>query len=143
MQKDLPSIFFTLLRQKTLSRCGIGAESFTFFNEKNFHLPASFLLAPEQPGRNDARIVQNHQVALLKQRGQIGREIMADFTRGAANEHEPRPRPVWRGFLGDQFRRKMIIKIFGMHLSSFSENRRRLAMEKNQIANLQSISYVS
>ena len=79
--------------------------------QKHFNTGACRLFLPNQPRRNDARVIENQRVARNKELAQFKKAAMLDRPLYGVNHHEPRRVPRLHRRLSNQFFRQFIIKI--------------------------------
>src|SRR5450759_5473652 len=81
--------------------------------------PSPFLVRPENPRRDDHRVVQDEDVARAKKPEKIADGAMAEHARRAVQRHEAR-RAAGRGPLGDRFGRQREVEIRDVHPAHFA-----------------------
>lgn len=86
-----------------------------FFQQQQLEMTVGPGIAPAQPRRDDARIVQNEKIAGGEILRQVEKAPMRDLTRGAVQDQQPRLIASGGRGLGDQFGRQRVIKVGGPH----------------------------
>src|ERR1019366_502855 len=87
-------------------------------NQQEFR-SSSLLVRPENPRRDDLRVVQDEDVARAKKAGKIADGAMAEHARRAVQRHEARG-AARRGPLGDRFGRQHEVEIRDVHTAHFA-----------------------
>jgi hypothetical protein len=60
--------------------------------------------------RKDPRVIEYHEITRPKQIGKVTKPVIVKRTRVTVYPQQPGRSPIGKGILGDQFRRKVIIK---------------------------------
>ena len=89
-------------------------ESWVLGQQEAFHGSATWNAVAKQPRREDARVVDDKQVAGAKKRGQIRDRAMTDGARGAVEDEQPRRAARCR-ILRDQIVGKLEIEVGDVH----------------------------
>ena len=86
-----------------------------FAQKQSLPLAAAVGTPTEQPGRHDPCIVENEQIAGLKQLRQIGEDAMRDDGAAAAQHEQTRMIALRRGMLSDEVRRQVVVEQVDVH----------------------------
>src|SRR5262249_9816710 len=78
--------------------------------EQALPLAPGLLPPPDDPGGQDAGVVQDQQVARIEQVGQVAEVVMANLTRRSVHDEQARGVAFRGRLLGDQVRGQVVIE---------------------------------
>ena len=84
--------------------------------QQDFHRHMGFFLLPQQPCGNDARVIDDHHIARIQKAGQVVKMQMLNGTIRPVIHQQATVIPGLHRSLGDQFFRKIVVKIRGLHI---------------------------